>query len=592
MTYPALVERALRLLEARGQPVDVDELVPELFGTAAGPWAKLVERVLDEDSRVRRLQDGRFALRDPSGPSPLEAQPAPSPDLPAAGLVVVASGPKPWKDQIVAIGAARWCGDRLESDEWFVRPAEPCRLPAYLAKYGVTAEAVEEGRPLDRAVEALLDFVGDAPLAGLDVSVGVARLQYALRALGKPTLVNQLRELAIADGERPDLLRLARRAGLPAPERLRPANLASLAARLAKEGTEKNPPSLARRKARQILEPPAAYRVTSALDATAWRHLLDARMLASIPDAPGVYLFKDATDRLLYVGKATSLRARLASYLTGNFPLVRQMPGLVEATAHLDHEPELCELAARLREAELIATYHPPYNVQRRVEPVLTYAGLAIEHEPSEDGRLVPRLRLETAEAGVLTPLAAANAAFTASRRAWWPPRPKAAKRPSPAEVRSRLDHLVASFTHRIRTGPITDALRAEDLTDGLVVCAPERAMPRTREDPAEEEDGLTRERFDRDWPPRWLSDEIEVELAPPEPPRAPGWVALLVDPHGLRASAPIPEPTLDAARAALATIEPNEPPDRPDAGLASLSVLLAALRRGEPHVHAWPNRP
>jgi excinuclease ABC subunit C len=48
----------------------------------------------------------------------------------------------------------------------------------------------------------------------------------------------------------------------------------------------------------------------------------------SIPDAPGVYRFRDATSRVIYVGKAKSLRSRLSSYfadLSGLHPRTRQM---------------------------------------------------------------------------------------------------------------------------------------------------------------------------------------------------------------------------------------------------------------------------
>ena len=36
--------------------------------------------------------------------------------------------------------------------------------------------------------------------------------------------------------------------------------------------------------------------------------------LAALPDAPGVYLFRDSGDRVMYVGKAKSLRKRVFSY--------------------------------------------------------------------------------------------------------------------------------------------------------------------------------------------------------------------------------------------------------------------------------------
>ena len=38
---------------------------------------------------------------------------------------------------------------------------------------------------------------------------------------------------------------------------------------------------------------------------------------ANLPTAPGVYLFKDGRDRVLYVGKAANLRARVRQYIAG-----------------------------------------------------------------------------------------------------------------------------------------------------------------------------------------------------------------------------------------------------------------------------------
>src|SRR5690242_9016340 len=91
--YPALVERALRLIEARGGPVDGADLARELFGATGGPWAKLVAQVVGRDDRVSVLPDGRYALCRPErseGPLRREATP-PTTGL-AAGLVVFGAG--------------------------------------------------------------------------------------------------------------------------------------------------------------------------------------------------------------------------------------------------------------------------------------------------------------------------------------------------------------------------------------------------------------------------------------------------------------------------------------------------------------------
>ena len=67
--YPALVERALRLIEERGEPVGADELCRELFGAAGGPWQRLLEQVLAGDRRLLSLEDGRWGISSLGSPT-------------------------------------------------------------------------------------------------------------------------------------------------------------------------------------------------------------------------------------------------------------------------------------------------------------------------------------------------------------------------------------------------------------------------------------------------------------------------------------------------------------------------------------------
>jgi excinuclease ABC subunit C len=94
---------------------------------------------------------------------------------------------------------------------------------------------------------------------------------------------------------------------------------------------------------------------------------------ANLPESPGVYLFKDATGTILYVGKANSLRNRVRSYFlesrwadakTGS--LVREIADL--ETIVLDNEREALAL-----ENNLIKRHHPKFNVILRDDKTYPY---------------------------------------------------------------------------------------------------------------------------------------------------------------------------------------------------------------------------
>jgi excinuclease ABC subunit C len=108
----------------------------------------------------------------------------------------------------------------------------------------------------------------------------------------------------------------------------------------------------------------------------------------AIPDGPGVYLFKDADGRVIYVGKAISLRKRTASYFQQRHNLHPRTAAMVEASATLEWVLVSGEVEALQLEYNLIKQHRPRYNVRYRDDK--TYPWLAVTV-----GEEIPRPRVE-----------------------------------------------------------------------------------------------------------------------------------------------------------------------------------------------------
>ena len=84
----------------------------------------------------------------------------------------------------------------------------------------------------------------------------------------------------------------------------------------------------------------------------------------SIPDAPGSYQFKDAQGRVLYVGKAKSLRQRLSNYFQNPRFLAPRTAQMVQAAATVEWIQVDNELEALMLEYSLIKQHRPRFNVR------------------------------------------------------------------------------------------------------------------------------------------------------------------------------------------------------------------------------------
>ena len=102
--------------------------------------------------------------------------------------------------------------------------------------------------------------------------------------------------------------------------------------------------------------------------------------LAQIPDAPGVYLMVGDGERILYIGKAVSLRNRVRSYFQEGAAHHPRTAAMVEKVVDVRTIVVTNEIEALILEANLIKRHQPPFNVRLRDDKRYPY--LKVTNEP------------------------------------------------------------------------------------------------------------------------------------------------------------------------------------------------------------------
>jgi excinuclease ABC subunit C len=99
--------------------------------------------------------------------------------------------------------------------------------------------------------------------------------------------------------------------------------------------------------------------------------------LADLPDGPGVYLFRDRTGALLYVGKAKSLRSRVRSYFQpGGAGQFAKTDALVAEIHDLEYIVTRTEVEALILENSVVKKEQPRYNIRLRDDKNFPYLKL------------------------------------------------------------------------------------------------------------------------------------------------------------------------------------------------------------------------
>ena len=102
----------------------------------------------------------------------------------------------------------------------------------------------------------------------------------------------------------------------------------------------------------------------------------------SMPSCPGVYLMKDESGRVLYIGKAASLSRRMRDYFGANPRLHAMTPGLIPHVKDVDYVITDNEVEALILENNLIRDHKPRYNIRLKDDKRYPYLKVTTEDFP------------------------------------------------------------------------------------------------------------------------------------------------------------------------------------------------------------------
>ena len=261
-------------------------------------------------------------------------------------------------DAITEIGAVKYRGgEEIGRFTTLVNPE--CEIPPFISVLtGITNMMVASAPPVEQTLAPLLEFFGDSVLVAHNARFDIGFINAALVRAGRERLSNRVL----------DTVSLARR--LVGAE-VRNCKLSTLAATL---GFTNQPCHRAINDVlatgdllHLLIERAAGFGVFDLDDFAALGKIgmhpqsAKLKLTADLPRSPGIYLFVDGEGEVLYVGKATNIRARVRSYF-GTGDTRRKVGSLLKLmdAVHYIATPDL--MTAEVLELRMIAKLRPRYN--------------------------------------------------------------------------------------------------------------------------------------------------------------------------------------------------------------------------------------
>jgi DNA polymerase III subunit epsilon len=384
----ALLRRAHAALRVEGRATPSTALVRSVFGVdaigeAEATWVTMLDALLKRSPLFVADRRGGWSLAE------WDASQRRLADLEWAVLDIETTGLAPSRHRIIEVAAVIMRGGEAQTS--FQRLINPeRRIPQFITSFtGIRQTMVNRARPAGTVLPEFREFMGERVVVGHNVGFDLGFLNSEAERLGT--------RLGFPD-EGMDTIALARRyltgmrrasldrvaAALHVSFRQRHRALgdaqvtaqvfALLLARAMADGCE----TLADLRA-ALAQPTTASVAVPIIRPTGGMYLNPA-WRRDFPAQPGVYLMKDALGQVIYVGKAKSLKDRLASYYNQPLGYVRKLDGLLQSVKQLEIRVLGSELEALLTESRLIKELQPQYNVQLRNYEHYPFIKVDVQH--------------------------------------------------------------------------------------------------------------------------------------------------------------------------------------------------------------------
>ncbi len=377
----ALVEAAYAHLRMLGEPVPLIELAGKAFrSNSVLPPSLLVEL------RGRLIVDGRFHGDDGSwGLVEWYLREQRWEDVDFVAFDVETNGGRSGRHRIIELGAVRFKGQQ-EAGTFQSLASLDGRIPQFVTELtGISTEMLEDAPPIAGVLEEFAEFSRGAILVAHNLAADLSYINHEAIWAGLPYFPGEgLDTMDLHSALLPEVGQVSLTSALAHFGESEPGAHRALADAVAVRKLLGHFCRLAGERGAKTVREVHELTLDDEGKAPLARRRCELARWASLnlPALPGVYVFRGRRGDGLYVGKSNSLQRRVRSHFTARRGYSQKWDALLEETAYIDHEMAGSDLAAILREDELIRELRPPYNVQLARRPSARIVRLGPSDDP------------------------------------------------------------------------------------------------------------------------------------------------------------------------------------------------------------------